>query len=109
MATRAPRQPRHRNRLHPSFQPTVPPITWTASIVTGKVQVVTNLPVVLAGLPAFTVQGVKPTSISSVNATTFDLSYAATPVTTNVFVVDPNDQGVRGSTGSFLNAGSTTF
>jgi hypothetical protein len=109
MATRAPRQPRHRTRLSNSHQPIVPPITWTAAIASGKVAVTCSLPVVLAGLPAFTVQGVKPTAITQVSATVFDLTYAATPVTGNVFVVDPNDPAIRGQAGSFLNAGTTTF
>lgn len=109
MATRAPRQPRHRNRLASHFQPIVPAVTWTAAIVSGHVVVTTNLPIVTAAVPNFTVQGVAPTSIVGLSATTFQLNYATAPVATNVFIVDANDPGVRGSAGGFLNAGQTTF
>jgi hypothetical protein len=110
MIKRAPRQSRHRTRLPASFQPTVPAITYTAAIVSGKVRVTTALPYTLSGLPAgFKVQGVSPIAITPVTPTTFDLTYTATPVTTNVFVTDANDPAVRGSAGGFLAAGSTTF
>lgn len=110
MIKRAPRQPRHRNRLPTTFQPTLPALTYTATISSGKVLVTTTLPIVVNSLPAsFTVQGVAPISITGVSATSFLLTYTATVVTTNVFATDSNDPAVRGASGGFLVAKSTTF
>lgn len=110
MIKRAPRQPRHRTRLPAGYAPTVPALTWTAAIVSGKVRVTTQLPYTLQGLPTgLTVQGVAPISVTPVSATTFDLGYTATPVTTNVFLVPANEPHVRGAAGGFLNSGTTTF
>lgn len=109
MATRVPRQGRGRVRLPKTFQPVVPAVSWTASIVSGKVRVVASQSVVTAGIPKYTVQGVAPTSITSISATTFDLGYAATPVTTNVFIADANDPGIRVANGGYLAPGTVTL
>lgn len=110
MIKRAPRQPRHRTRLPATFNPTIPALTYTATISAGNVLVTTTLPVTIAGLPAgFKVQGVSPLTITSVSATSFTLHYTAAVVSTNVFVTDANDPGVRGTAGGYLAAGSTTF
>jgi hypothetical protein len=109
MIKRAPRQPKHRTRLPNTFQPIVPSITWTASIVSGKVRVVASQTVVQSGIPAFTCQAVRPTSITSISGTTFDLGYAVTPVTTNSFVVDANDPAIRIANGGYLAPGTVTL
>jgi hypothetical protein len=109
MATRVPRQSRGRTRLPKTFQPIVPSVSWTASIVSSKVRLVASVSVTTNGVPKFTVQGVNPTAITIISATTFDLTYATAPVTTNVFVVDANDPAVRAANGGYLAAGQTTF
>jgi hypothetical protein len=109
MLTRRNTKPLHRSRLAKTFQPTVPSISWTAAIVGGKVRVTTTQNLTLNGVPHFTVQGVNPTAITSVSAGVFDLTYAATPVSTNVFVVDGSDPAVRNAVGGYLAAGSFTF
>jgi hypothetical protein len=65
--------------------------------------------VVQSGIPHFTVQGVAPTSITPVSATTFDLGYAVTPVTTNTFIVDANDPQIRTANGGYLAPGTVTL
>lgn len=109
MATRVPRQGRGRIRLPKNFQPISAAISYTASIVSGKVRVVASQSVVQSGVPHYTVQGVAPTSLTSISATTFDLGYAVTPVTTNVFVTDANDPAIRTASGAYLAAGSVTL
>lgn len=110
MIKRAPRQGRSRGRLPNNYSPTVPALTWTAAIVGGKVRVTTGLPYTLGGLPlTLKVQAVSPTAVTAVTATTFDLTYAATPIATNVFTVGANEPNVRAATGGFLNAGTFTF
>lgn len=110
MIKRAPRAPRNRTRLPAVFQPTAPALIATAAINTGKVRVTTNLPYVYAAIPAtFTVQGVGPTALTPISPTVFDLTYAVTPVTTNVFQIHANDPGVRGQAGGFVAAATTTF
>lgn len=110
MIKRAPRQPRHRTRLAPSFQPAAPGITWTVSIVSTKARVVCSLPISIAGIPlGMTCQGVAPTAITSINPTTFDLTYASAPVSTNTFAVAANQYNVRGAAGGTLAAGTYTF
>lgn len=110
MIKRAPRQGRSRGRLPANFAPSVPALTWTAAIVAGKVRVTTGLPYTLGGIPlSLKVQGVAPTAVTPVTATTFDLTYLATPVTTNVFLVGANEPNVRSASGGFLNAGTVTF
>lgn len=109
MATRVPRQGRGRVRLPKNYQPIVPTVSYTASIVSGKVRVVASTAVTQSGIPAYTVQGVRPTSITSINSTTFDLGYAATPVTGNTFITDANDPQVRTANGGYLAPGSVTL
>jgi hypothetical protein len=110
MIKRAPRQPRHRTRLPNSFQPTVPPLTWAATIVATKARLTLNLPYSIGGLPVgITVQGVAPTAITQVSATAFDLTYAAAVVATNVLVVPAGVPQIRGAAGGTLAAGSFTF
>lgn len=110
MIKRAPRQPRHRNRLPATHQITVPAVTWTAAIAGGKVRVTTAIPVSIEGVPsAITVQGVSPTAITAVSATVFDLTYAATPVATNVFIIPAGVQAIQSQTGGVLAAGTYVF
>ena len=110
MIKRAPRQPRHRQRLAPTFQPTVPALTWTMSIVAAKLRVTVTSPYTYGGvLPKITVQGALATAITQVSSTVFDLTYASSVVTTNVVVVPANDPGIRSMTGGFLNAGTVTL
>jgi hypothetical protein len=109
MLTRRNTKPLHRTRLAKTFQPTVPTVASTASIVSTKVRVVCAQAYTSNGIPHFTVQGVAPTAITNVNATTFDLTYAVTPVTTNVFIIDANDPAIRFANGGYLAAGQTTF
>lgn len=109
MATRAPRQGRGRNRLPKNFQPIVPALTWTASIVANKLRMTLALPFNYVSIPQVTVQGVAPTAFTQISATVFDLTYAANVVTTNVVVVPANDPGIRGAAGGFLNAGTVTL
>lgn len=110
MIKRAPRQGRSRNRLPNNFSPSVPALTWTAAIVAGKVRITTGLPYTLAGIPlSIKNQAVSPTAITPVTATTFDLTYAATPVATNVLTVGANEPNVRSASGGFLYAGTFTF
>lgn len=109
MATRVPRQGRGRLRLPKNYQPIVPTIAFTASIVSGKVRVVAAATVTQSGIPAFTVQGIKPTSITTISGTTFDLGYAVTPVTSNTFIVDANDPQIRTANGGYLAPGSVTL
>lgn len=110
MIKRAPRQPRSRTRLPAGYSVTAAALTWTASIVATKARIVLNLPYASSGLPTgITVQGQPPTSITQVNAVTFDLGYAASVVTTNVLVVPQNVQQIRGAAGGYLSAGTFTF
>lgn len=110
MIKRAPRQPRHRTRLPASFQVTVPPLAWTATIVATKARLTLNLPYAISGLPVgITVQGVAPTAITQVSALVFDLTYAASVVSTNVLVVPAGVPQVRGNAGGTLAAGTFTF
>lgn len=110
MIKRAPRQPRHRTRLPAYYNPTVPGLTWTATISGGNARITTNLPYSFSGVPSgITVQGVAPLTITAVSATVFDLHYAAAVVSTNVLVVPASVPEVRGTTGGTLAAGSYTF
>ena len=110
MIKRAPRQSRHRTRLPASFQPTAPALTWAATIVATKARITTNLPYVINGLPSgITVQGVAPTAITQISSLVFDLTYAASVVSTNVLVVPANEPHIRGAAGGNLAAGTFTF
>lgn len=110
MIKRAPRQPRHRTRLAPSYQPAAPALTWTAAIVATKARITTNLPFVISALPiGITVQGVAPTAITQITPTSFDLTYASSVVSTNVLVVPQNEYQIRGFAGGGLAAGTITF
>jgi hypothetical protein len=64
---------------------------------------------VYASIPKITVQGVLPTAIAQINASTFDLTYASSVVATNVVVVPSNDPGIRSVAGGFLNAGTVAL
>jgi len=101
MLTRRSVKPLHRTRLAKTFQPTVPSLTCTAAIVSTKVRVTTPQAYTKNGIPNFTVQGVAPTAITAVSATTFDLTYAVTPVTGNTFVIDANDPAIRFANGGY--------
>lgn len=110
MIKRAPRQPRHSARLAPTFQPTAPALTWTATIVATKARFTLVLPFAFTGVPTgITCQGVAPTAITQVSALVFDLTYAAAVVSTNVIVVPANVPQIRGNAGGTLAAGSFTF
>lgn len=109
MATRAPRQGRGRIRLPKNFQPTVAALTWTAAVNATKLRITTATPYIENSLPNITVQGVLPTAFTAISATVFDLTYAASVVTTNVVIVPPNDPGIRSAQGAFLNAGTVTL
>jgi len=110
MIKRAPRQSRHRTRLPATYQPQVPPLTWTAAIVATKARITTNLPFTLSGLPVgITVQGIAPTAITQITPTSFDLTYAAAVVSTNVLVIPAGAPQVRGAAGGTLAAGTFTF
>lgn len=110
MIKRAPRQPRHRTRLAPSFQPTAPALTWVATINATKARFTLNLPFAESGLPlGITVQGQPPTAITQVSANVFDLTYAAAVVSTNVLVVPAGVPQIRGQAGGTLAAGTYTF
>lgn len=110
MIKRAPRQPRNRNRLPGTFQPTAPAVTWTAAISATKARLTTNIPCVLSGVPTgITVQGMAPTAITQVSALVFDLTYAAAVIATNVLVVPANVPQIGAAAGGRLAAGSFTF
>lgn len=110
MLTRAPRKPRHRNRLPNSFQPAAPALTWTATIVAAKVRMTLVLPFAFSGIPlGITVQGVGPIGIEQISNLIFDLDYTADVVSTNVLVVPANVPEVRGAAGGTLAAGTKTF
>lgn len=110
MIKRAPRQPSHRTRLPATFAPQQPPLNWTASIVATKARLTLNLPYSSSGIPtAITVQGLPPIAITQINATTFDLTYAASVVTTNVLNVPAGVPQVRGAAGGNLASGAFTF
>jgi hypothetical protein len=110
MIKRAPRQPRHRTRLPNSFQPTVPPLNWTATIVATKARLTLSLPYSIGGLPTgITVQGVAPTAITQVSSLVFDLTYPSSVVSTNVLVVPGGVPQIRGAAGGTLAAGTFTF
>lgn len=102
MLTRRNVKPRHTTRLAKTFQPNVPSLVSTAVINSAKVRVTVPQQYTINGIPAFTVQGVNPTAITAVSATTFDLTYAAAVVATNVFVIDANDPGVRFANGGYI-------
>lgn len=110
MIKRAPRQSRHRSRLPNTFQPSAPALTWAATIVAAKVRMTLVLPFSIGGVPlGIKCQGVSPTAITQVSALIFDLTYAATPVSTNVLTVAANEPNIRGNAGGNLSAGSFTF
>lgn len=110
MIKRAPRQPRHRTRLSPTYTPTTPATTWTASIVATKARLTTNTPVSISGVPTgILVQGIAPTAITQITPTTFDLTYAAAVVATNVLTVPAGVSQIRNAVGGGLAAGSFTF
>lgn len=102
MLTRRSVKPRHTSRLAKNYQPLVPTFTATAAINSSKVRVTTPSQYTLNGVPGFTVQGVRPTAVTAVDATHFDLTYATTPVTGNTFIIDANDPGVRFPNGGYL-------
>jgi hypothetical protein len=79
------------------------------SIVATKLRVTLGQNYVYSAIPKITVQGVLPTAITSVSANVFDLTYAASVVTTNVVVVPANDPGIRSIAGGFMNAGTVTL
>jgi hypothetical protein len=85
-------------------------LAWTATIVATKARLTLNLPYAISGLPVgITVQGVAPTAITQVSALVFDLTYAASVVSTNVLVVPAGVPQVRGNAGGTLAAGTFTF
>lgn len=102
MLTRRNVKPRHITRLAKTFQPNVPALTATAAINATHVRVTVPQQYTINGIPNFTVQGVAPTAINAVSATTFDLVYAAAVVATNVFVIDANDPAIRFANGGYL-------
>lgn len=110
MNTRAPRQPRHRGRLTAGFVGLVPFTTWTAAIVATKARITTNLPVTLSGLPlGITVQNLPPTAITQISPTSFDLTYAAAVIATNVLRIPGGVQEIKNQLGGTLAAGQNTF
>jgi len=109
MLNRRNTKPLHRTRLAKTFQPTVPSFTATAAIVAGKVRVTVPSQYVINGVPSFTCQGVTPTAVTAVSSTTFDLTYAVTPVTTNTFIIDANDPGIRFPNGGYIAPATVTL
>ena len=110
MIKRAPRPGRHRIRLPKTYQPLIADLAATLSIASAKLRVTTTIPMVISGIPTgITVQGVAPTAVTQVSSTVFDLTYAASVVTTNVAVIPAGVSQVRGNNGGSLAAATVTL
>lgn len=116
MIKRPPRHQRNRTRLPVQQQPPGAALTETFSLVAGNARIVTSGPVIVRSLPlGITRQAagagpqLLPTAVNQVDATTFDLTYAAPVVATDVLTVPGGVQEVRGASGGFLAAATNTF
>lgn len=110
MMNRTPKQSRGRTRLAPSFQPTVPALAWTATIVATKARLSLNLPFALSGIPVtITNDGEPCTAITPIDAITIDLEFTTAVVPTDVLSVPAGVPEVRGAAGGTLAAGDFTF
>lgn len=116
MIKRATRHTPNRTRLPVQQQPPGVAVSLSFSIVATKCRITTNVPVVVRDLPlGITRQAggagaqLLPTAVTQVSATSFDLTYAASVVATDVVTVPANVQEVRGQAGGFLAAAVHTF
>lgn len=116
MIKRPARHNRNRTRLPVQQQPPGSQLTEVFSIAAGKARIVTNAPMIVRALPlGITRQAagagpqLLPTAVEQIDATTFDLTYAASVVATDVLTVPANVQEVRGQAGGFLSAATWTF
>lgn len=116
MIKRPPRHQRNRTRLTISNAPPGAQITPSFAISAGKARITTSAPVVVQSIPlTITRQAggagaqLLPTAVTVVNSTTFDLTYAAAVVATDVLTIPANVQEVRGTAGGFLAAAVHTF
>ena len=110
MIKRAPRAPRHKNRLPAGYVPTLPAVQWVATIVATKARFTCNIPVSIDGIPAsIEDQGQPATSIAQVSAQVFDVGFAAAVIPTDVLHVPAGVVEVKGVAGGTLAAGDYTF
>jgi hypothetical protein len=104
---------RNRRKLQPSQTPLGTNADATNSIVATKWRMVFNMPVNVAptvgAFADWTNEGVAPTSVTAVNATTVDLGYAAAVIATDVAVIPPNSSAITTQRGGVVNATTHTF
>jgi hypothetical protein len=113
MITRVRSNRRNRRHLQPSQVQVAGNVTAVNSIVATKWRVTCPAPLSVVGtfasFAAWTVQGVAPTSVTRIDAATFDLGYAAAVVATNVGIIPANSPAARTYTGGFVNPVTKTF
>ena len=116
MIKRPPRHQRNRTRLPVQQQPPGAAINETFAIDSGNARITTDGPVIVRSLPlGITRQAagagpqLLPTAVHQVDANTFDLTYAAAVVATDVLTIPGGVQEVRGTAGGFLAAATYTF
>jgi hypothetical protein len=100
---------RNRKSLSPAGRTGGTEAVATVSIVATKVRLTLGVGVSLTGTPAVTVQGVPATSAAQVSPTIVDLTFAATPVTGNNYVIPSRDPALRTQNGGYVAAKAGTF
>ena len=116
MIKRPYRSQRDRSRISLSNTPPGPNIVATMSIVATKLRVSCPSPIVVRGLPVgITRQAagagaqLLPTAVTVVDSQTFDLTFAASVVATDVGTINANVDEIRGVAGGRLAAAVKTF
>lgn len=97
------------SRVVPGAEPVGTDATLTLAISAGNVLVTSDLPLVIDGIPAITVQGELATAVVVNSPLSFTLDYAAAVIATNVAVVPPSDPAMRTTQGGYALPQSHTF
>jgi len=110
MIKRAPRQPRGRTRLAPTFAPNVPQVPYTGTVAGGSVTLSLGIPSSLNGQPTkITAPGNTLTLASMPDTQHLNLQFAGSITPTGTITIGTGETAVKGQSGGLLVPGTIIF
>ena len=110
-----PKRVRRAGQFDPSNLKTGAPIGVSFSVVSTKLRCTFSTAVSLVGTPQYVATGgahvgnALPTGVSRVNATTWDLDYAANVAVDDTITVPDRDPAVRNASGGYVDGQTVTL